>query len=72
MVNDIGLNTETIAVVCIIAVTPTLQQRLATLSNPFEDQRHTRIPIWLTALEEFKDNPILGVGFPTPCMFILY
>ncbi|WNY99543.1 O-antigen ligase family protein [Sulfurospirillum sp. 'SP'] len=52
-----------IAVVCIIAVTPTLQQRLATLSNPFEDQRHTRIPIWLTALEEFKDNPILGVGF---------
>ena len=52
-----------IAVVCIITVTPTLQQRLATLANPFEDQRHTRIPIWLTALEEFKDNPILGVGF---------
>lgn len=52
-----------IAVIAIVSTTPTLQQRLATLSNPLQDQMHTRVPIWLTALEQFKDNPILGVGF---------
>lgn len=52
-----------VAVICIVATTPVLLERLETLSHPFEDQKHTRIPIWLTALEEFKDNPVLGVGF---------
>lgn len=50
-------------ILIIVAITPTLQQRLSTLSNPLEDQKHLRIPIWLTAFEEFKDNPFLGVGF---------
>lgn len=52
-----------VAIACIVAVTPTLQERLSTLAHPFEDQKHARIPIWLTAIEEFKDNPIAGVGF---------
>jgi len=52
-----------VVVLCIVATTPTLLARLETLSHPFKDQQHTRIPIWLTAIEEFKDNPILGVGF---------
>lgn len=47
----------------IVVTTPILQQRLAALSNPFENQKHARISIWLTAFEEFKNNPILGVGF---------
>lgn len=52
-----------VAIICIVITTPVLLQRLETLSHPFEDQKHTRIPIWLTAIEEFKDNPVLGVGF---------
>lgn len=52
-----------VAVICIVATTPVLLERLETLSHPFENQKHTRIPIWLTAIEEFKDNPVLGVGF---------
>lgn len=47
----------------LVVTTPILQERLQTLANPFENQKHTRVAIWLTALEEFKDNPILGVGF---------
>lgn len=42
---------------------PILQKRLETLSHPFEDQRRIRVSIWLVALETFKDNPLLGVGF---------
>ena len=52
-----------VVVACIVVTSPTLSARLETLSHPFKDQQHTRIPIWLTAIEEFKDNPILGVGF---------
>ena len=52
-----------VVVACIVITTPTLLTRIETLSHPFKDQQHTRIPIWLTAIEEFKDNPILGVGF---------
>ncbi|KHG33809.1 O-antigen ligase family protein [Sulfurospirillum sp. MES] len=47
----------------IIAATPQLWDRMQTLKNPFEDQKHTRVAIWKTAFEEFKDNPVLGVGF---------
>lgn len=52
-----------VALIFVVTSTPVLQARLSTLTNPFEDQKHTRIPIWLVAIEEFKDNPILGVGF---------
>ena len=52
-----------VVVACIVITTPTLLSRLETLSHPFKDQQHTRIPIWLTAIEEFKGHPILGVGF---------
>ena len=58
-----GLGGLLVAVMCIVATTPVLLERLETLSHPFKDQQHTRIPIWLTAIEAFKDNPILGVGF---------
>ncbi|AOO66003.1 O-antigen ligase family protein [Sulfurospirillum halorespirans] len=47
----------------VVSMTPQLQARILTLAHPFEDQKHTRVSIWLTAFEEFKDNPILGVGF---------
>lgn len=47
----------------LVATTPMLQDRFKTLAHPFEDQKHTRVAIWLVAIEEFKDNPILGVGF---------
>lgn len=52
-----------VVMVCIVITTPTLLARFETLSHPFKDQQHARIPIWLTAIEAFKDNPILGVGF---------
>lgn len=52
-----------VGLVFLISTTPVLQERLKTLAHPFEDQKHTRVAIWLVAIEEFKDNPILGVGF---------
>ncbi|MBE3021416.1 O-antigen ligase family protein [Campylobacter sp. 7477a] len=55
-----------ILILCISAMVLTndkLQDRLTTLSNPFESQKHYRIAIWKTSFEMFKDNPILGVGF---------
>ena len=36
---------------------------MISLAHPFENQKHLRVAIWKTAIEEFKDNPILGVGF---------
>lgn len=49
---------------CIMIVSsPSLQERFQTLLHPFENQKHTRVAIWLTAFEEFKGNPVLGVGF---------
>lgn len=59
----IALGGLLIGLVFIISTTPVLQERLKTLAHPFEDQKHTRVAIWLVAIEEFKDNPILGVGF---------
>ena len=52
-----------VSALLIVSVTPQLQERLSSLMHPFENQKHTRIPIWMVALEEFKDNPIGGVGF---------
>ncbi|DAB34850.1 MAG TPA: hypothetical protein CFH82_03835 [Sulfurospirillum sp. UBA12182] len=49
--------------VVLVSFNTSLQKRLSTLSDPFENQRQIRISIWLTAFEMFKDNPILGVGF---------
>lgn len=40
-----------------------LQDRISSMLNPFEDQKHLRVAIWKTSLETFKHNPILGVGF---------
>lgn len=59
----IALGGILVALAFIVISTPQLKDRLATLAHPFENQKHTRIPIWLVAIEEFKDNPILGVGF---------
>lgn len=52
-----------VVTVLIVSVTPQLQARLTTLMHPFENQKHTRIPIWMVAFEQFKDNPLGGVGF---------
>ncbi|MFW9625927.1 MAG: O-antigen ligase family protein [Sulfurospirillum sp.] len=52
-----------VVVAMIVLNNPVLQQRVMSLKNPFEDQKHARISIWLTAFEQFKDNPIKGVGF---------
>ncbi|WP_298099501.1 O-antigen ligase family protein [uncultured Campylobacter sp.] len=52
--------------VCVISIafnSDKLQDRLVSLAHPFENQKHLRVAIWKTAIEEFKDNPILGVGF---------
>lgn len=51
------------SLVLVVSTSPKLQARLATLKSPFENQKYVRIPIWLTAFEMFKDNPIAGVGF---------
>lgn len=59
----IALGGLMVGLVFLISTNPVLQERLETLAHPFEDQKHTRVAIWLVALEEFKDNPILGVGF---------
>lgn len=55
-----------IALICFIVIVinnPILQQRMMAFKNPFENQKHYRVAIWLTAFEQFKDNPMLGVGF---------
>ena len=59
----ITLGSVFVATVLIVAVTPQLQARLSTLMHPFENQKHTRVAIWLVAFEQFKDNPFGGVGF---------
>ena len=51
---------------CVISIafnSDKLQDRLISLAHPFENQKHLRVAIWKTAIEEFEDNPILGVGF---------
>lgn len=59
----IALGGILVSLVFLISTTPFLQERLQTMAHPFENQKHYRVPIWLVAIEEFKDNPILGVGF---------
>lgn len=46
-----------------VSTMPHLQKRLASLANPFEAERQIRVSLWLTAFEQFKDNPIVGIGF---------
>ncbi|CAD7286827.1 O-antigen ligase family protein [Campylobacter suis] len=53
-------------ILCLAALlytNPALQNRVKTLKNPFENQKHLRVAIWKTAFEQFKDNPMLGVGY---------
>lgn len=59
----IVLGALVVSSVLMVSTSSVLQARLKTLAHPFENQRHTRIPIWLTAIEMIKDNPIVGVGF---------
>ncbi|ANE36358.1 putative membrane protein, putative O-glycosylation ligase [Campylobacter iguaniorum] len=58
-----ALGAFVVCIAIILATSTALQNRLSTLLHPFENQKHTRIPIYLTAIEMIKDNPVLGVGF---------
>ncbi|CUU79609.1 O-antigen ligase family protein [Campylobacter hyointestinalis] len=58
-----GLGALCLCIATLIATNTSMQNRLSTLLHPFENQKHTRIPVYLTAIEMFKDNPIIGVGF---------
>ena len=43
--------------------TPTLSNRMATLSDPQMQSNRERLLIWQSAWSMFKDNPIFGVGY---------